>query len=289
MAAIPLSSVLGSPVSGLILGMDGTLGLAGWQWLFIVEAAPALILSVVVWFYLTDRPADAKWLKPEERAWLDYRLSAEARQKEDTHGLTVLQSLFNPKVLALSLVYFGAVATNYGTAFWLPQIVKGFGLSNLAVGFVSAVPYIVGTVGMVLWSRHSDAKMERTWHAAIPFLIAAVGIAGSTLVDDPTLKMIALSFGAFGVFAVLPVFWTFPTAFLSGAAAASGIAAINSIGNLSGFFGPFIMGYLKDATGSFAAGLWVIAACAVMGMVIVLSMKHDTKLERAPRAVGVAE
>ncbi|MDB5405005.1 MAG: transporter [Rhodopila sp.] len=289
MAAIPLSSVLGAPVSGMILGIDGVGGLAGWQWLFILEAAPAIILSVVVWFYLTDRPADAKWLAPEERAWLDRRLSAEARQKEHAQSISVVQSLFNPKVLALALVYFGAVATNYGTAFWLPQIVKGFGLSNVMVGFVSAVPYIVGTIGMVIWSRRSDAMMERKWHAAIALLIAAVGIAGSTLFDDPTLKMIALSVGAFGVFAVLPVFWTFPTAFLSGAAAAAGIAAINSIGNLAGFFGPFIMGWLKDVTGTFSAGLWAISGCALMGMVIVLMLRHDTKLEEAPRAMGVAD
>jgi ACS family tartrate transporter-like MFS transporter len=291
MAAIPLSSVLGFPVSGLILNMHGLGGLAGWQWLFIIEAAPAVILAFVVWFYLTDRPEDAHWLDPEERAWLSRRLAQEAQQKEDVHGISVVQALFNPKVLALSLVYFGAVATNYGTAFWLPQIVKGFGLSNVATGFVSAIPYIVGTIGMVVWSRRSDAKMERKGHAAVAFLIAAAGIAGSTLVDDPTIKMIALSIGAFGVFAVLPVFWTFPTAFLSGAAAAAGIAVINSVGNLAGFFGPFIMGWLKDLTGNFATGLWAISACAVMGMVIVLLLRHDTHLEKAPfqAAVKAAE
>ncbi len=289
MAAIPLSSVLGGPVSGWILGLDGASGLAGWQWLFILEAAPAIVLSVVVWFYLTDRPADAKWLEPEERAWLDRRLAAEIKQKEDVHGLSVLQALFNPRILALSLVYFGAVATNYGTGFWLPQIVKGFGLSNLQTGFVAAAPYVVGTIGMVWWGRRSDAKMERKGHAAIAFAIAAIGIAGSTMVDAPLLKMIALSFGAFGVFAVLPVFWTFPTAFLSGAAAAAGIAAINSLGNLAGFFGPFIMGWLKDVTGNFSAGLLAIAACAVMGLVIVLILPHDSALEKAPGATGGAD
>jgi D-galactonate transporter len=289
MAAIPLSSVLGFPVSGLILNLDGVYGLAGWQWLFIIEAAPALILAFVVFFYLTDRPADAKWLEPDERAWLAQRLSAEAQIKEDIHGLSVRQALTNPKVLALALVYFGAVATNYGIAFWLPQIVKGFGLSNVQTGFVSALPYIVGTVGMVLWSRRSDEKLERKLHAAFPFLIAALGIAGSTLVDSPALKMIALSIGAFGVFAVLPVFWTFPTAFLSGAAAAAGIAVINAVGNLAGFFGPFIMGWLKDYTGNFASGLWAIAACALMGMVIVLLLRHDSSLEAAPRSVRPAE
>jgi cyanate permease len=287
MAAIPLSSVLGSPVSGIILStMGGVAGLTSWQWLFIMEAVPAIILSGVVWLYLTDRPAEAKWLTPEERAWLDRRLTAEIRQKEHQHGISVVQALFNPKVLALSVVYFGAVATNYGTAFWLPQIIKGFGLSNLQTGFVAALPYIVGTVGMIWWSKRSDIKMERKAHAAIAFLVAAVGIAGSTLLADPVLKMLALSFGAFGVFAVLPVFWTFPTAFLSGASAAAGIAVINSIGNLSGFFGPFMMGWLKDETGSFSAGLWAIAACAIVGMVIVLSLRHDTKLEEAPDALG---
>jgi D-galactonate transporter len=289
MAAIPLSSVFGSPISGLILGMDGFGGLAGWQWLFIIEAAPAIILAVATWFYLTDRPADAHWLTPEERTWLADRLAAEIRQKEEVHGLNVLQALVNPKVLALALVYFGAVATNYGTAFWLPQIVKGFGLSNALTGLVTAIPYIVGTIGMVWWGKRSDAKMERKGHAAIAFLIAALGIAGSTAVDDPTLKMVSLSIGAFGVFAVLPVFWTFPTAFLSGAAAAAGIAAINSFGNLAGFFGPFVMGWLKDQTGTFSAGLLAIAACAVMGMVIVLALRHDHQLEQAPDAtVGVA-
>ncbi len=151
----------------------------------------------------------------------------------------------------MSLVYFGAVATNYGTAFWLPQIIKGFGLSNTGVGFVTAIPYLIGAIGMVLWSRSSDARMERKGHAAVAFLLAAVGIAGSTVVDDPVMKMIALSVGAVGVFAVLPVFWTLPTAFLSGASAAAGIAVINSIGNLAGFAGPFAMGWLKDLTGRF--------------------------------------
>ncbi|MBS0639667.1 MAG: MFS transporter [Proteobacteria bacterium] len=289
MAAIPLSSVLGAPVSGFLLNMHGFWGLAGWQWLFIIEAAPAVILAGVVWFYLTDRPAEARWLTPQERNWLSTRLAAEGKRKEEVHGLSVLQAIFNLRVLALCLVYFGAVATNYGTAFWLPQIVKEFGLSNLQVGFVTAIPYVVGTIGMVWWGKRSDAAMERKWHAAIPFALAAIGIAGSTLVASPVLKMAMLSLGAFGVFAVLPVFWTFPTAFLHGAAAAAGIAAINSVGNLAGFFGPSVMGWLKDWTGNFSAGLWAIAACAVMGMVIVLVLRHDSQLEHAPTPVGAAD
>jgi D-galactonate transporter len=290
MAAIPLSSVIGFPVSGQILGMDGLAGLAGWQWLFILEAAPAIVLAFVVWFYLTDRPQDAQWLEADERAWLGNRLAAEARQKERVHGLSVLEALYNPKVLALSLVYFGAVATNYGTAFWLPQIVKGFGgLSNGQIGLISAIPFLVGAVAMVLWSRSSDRTMERKGHAAVAFVVAALGIAGSTFVDDPLMKMVALSIGSIGVFAVLPVFWTLPTAFLSGASAAAGIAVINSIGNLAGFFGPFVMGELKDMTGGYSAGLLVIAGCAVMGLVIVLALGHDSALEKVPVQAGVGD
>lgn len=282
MAAIPLSSVIGAPVSGLILYLHGGFGLAGWQWLFILEAVPAIVLAFVVFFYLTDRPAFAGWLAPEERAWLQARLDAEQQARVQAHEIGVWKALVNPRVLGLSVVYFGAVATNYGTAYWLPQIVKAFGLTNWQTGLVSALPYIVGTAGMVWYGRHSDRTMERKGHAAIALAIAALGIGASALVDEPILKMVALSVGAFGVFAVLPVFWTFPTAFLSGAAAAAGIAVINSIGNLAGFFGPFIMGWLRDATGDFAAGLLVIAACAVVAMVVVLLLRHDSELERVP-------
>jgi D-galactonate transporter len=285
MAAIPLSSVIGGPVSGLLLGLDGASGLAGWQWLFILEAVPALILAAVVLFYLTDRPALADWLAPEERTWLQGRLDAERRQRERVEQIGVGQALMNPRVWILCVVYFGAVATNYGTGFWLPQIVKAFGLSNLQTGFVAAAPYVVGTIGMIWYGRRSDAKMERKGHAAVALLIAAVGIGVSTLLDDPLLKMVSLCVGAFGVFAVLPVFWTLPTAFLSGAAAAAGIAVINSVGNLAGFFGPFIMGWIKDQTGSFAGGLLAIAGAALVGMVFVLFLPHNRALEETPRGV----
>ena len=161
MAAIPLSSVIGAPVSGALLGFDGMLGFKGWQWLFLLEAAPALILAVVVYFYLTDSPAKAAWLSLEERQWLTTRLADERRQREDVASHSVLQALLHPKVLALSLVYFGAVACNYGLGFFLPQIVKAFGLTNLQTGFVAAIPFLVGTVGIVYWGRRSDRKQER--------------------------------------------------------------------------------------------------------------------------------
>jgi D-galactonate transporter len=282
MAAIPLSSAIGSPISGMVLGMHGIGGLEGWQWLFIIEAAPAVVLAFITYFYLTDRPVDAHWLAPDERAWLSDRLEAERRQREAVHQISVLQSLYNPRVWALALVYFGLVACNYGVAFWLPQIIKAFGLSYAATGWVTAIPYAIGAAFMVWYGYRSDASGERRGHTAIGLLIAAAGIAASTLTKDPTLTIVAFTIGACGVFGTLPVFWTLPTAVLSGSAAAAGIAVINSIGNLAGFAGPYAMGWMKDATGSFTGGLLLIAGLAVIAMAIVLALGHNAALERAP-------
>ena len=284
MAAIPLSTVIGAPVSGLLLGLDGVMGMKGWQWLFILEAAPSLVLSVAVYFYLTDRPADATWLEPDERAWLVNRLAEERRQRESVRTYSVMQALFDRRVLSLSLVYFGAVATNYGLSFFLPQIVKAFGMSNFQTGLVAALPYVVGLVSIVVWGRRSDRKVERRFHTAFPLCVAAAGIGISTALDDPTMKMVALSIAGFGIFGCLPVFWTLPTAFLSGPAAAGGIAIINSIGNLAGFAGPFVMGRIKDVTGSYTGGLLSLAAAGFMAAIIVLAIGHDHSLERAPAA-----
>jgi MFS transporter, ACS family, tartrate transporter len=284
MAAIPLSTVIGAPISGVLLYLHGGLGLAGWQWLFIIEAVPAIILAGVVFFYLTDRPADAAWLAPDERTWLAERLALEQRQRQAVHDYSVMQALVNPRVLGLSLVYFGAVATNYGLSFFLPQIVKAFGLNTFLTTLVSATPYVVGLIGMVWWGRRSDRVAERRFHTAFPLFIAAAGIAVSTALDDPLLKMISLCVAGFGIFACLPVFWTLPTAFLSGAAAAAGIAVINSVGNLAGFAGPFAMGWIKDHTGSYAGGLLLLAALGIIAMGIVLILGHDDAAERAPAA-----
>ena len=282
MAAIPLSTVIGGPVSGVLLYLHGGLGLAGWQWLFVIEAVPAILLAGVVFFYLTDRPADAAWLAPDERSWLAQRLALEQRQRLAVRSYTVAESLVNPRVLGLSLVYFGAVATNYGLSFFLPQIVKAFGLNTFLTTVVSATPYVVGVIGMVWWGRRSDRVAERRLHTAIPLFLAAAGIAVSTALDDPSLKMIALCVAGFGIFACLPVFWTLPTAFLSGAAAAAGIAVINSIGNLAGFAGPFAMGWIRDHTGSYTGGLLLLAGLGIIAVGTVLTLGHDDALERAP-------
>lgn len=286
MAAIPLSSVIGSPISGLLLGIDG-LGLTGWQWLFVIEALPALILSVVVFYYLTDRPADATWLAPEQRSWLAVRLDQEARMRTQAKHFSTLQALGDTRVLLLAFVYFGAVAGNYSVGFFLPQIVKAFGLTNAATGFVTAIPYVVGMAGMIWWGRKSDRTGERREHVGLAALCAGGGLVAATLIDNDYGKMVAFCVAAFGIFSVLPVFWTLPTTFLTGTAAAGGIAIINSLGNLSGFAGPFVMGRLKDSTGSYTAGLLAVAAVIFLAMVVALSLPHDKELEQSAAKEGV--
>jgi D-galactonate transporter len=294
MAAIPLSTVIGGPISGALLSMDGHGGLAGWQWVYLIEALPALLLSFAVLFYLTDKPADATWLADDERNWLVARQAQEREHREAVRIFSVKEALFNPRVLAVALIYFGANATNYGLSFFLPQIVKSFGLTNLQTGFVTSLPYIVGVISMVFWGRHSDRKLERKWHVAIALLVAAGGIAAAAGLDNPVQKMIALSIAGFGIFGCLPVIWTLPAAFLSGAAAAGGIAAVNSLGNLAGFFGPYAMGWIKDSTGGFGAGLLCLSGAGLVGVAAVLLLHHDASLEAScslpdPGAAGRAK
>ncbi len=212
--AVPISTVIGAPVSGLLLGMHGLMGLQGWQWLFIIEGIPSVILGVVTWFYLTDRPEHATWLSAEQKAWLAAKLEAETAAKQAAGHMTLGEALSSPKVIVLSLIYFGFVGALYGMQFWLPQIVKAFGLTNVQTGFVTAIPYAFGTVAMILWARHSDATRERVMHVGAPLILIAVALAASSMIGDPTLTMVALTVAAIGVFCVFGVFWTLPTAWL---------------------------------------------------------------------------
>ena len=282
MAAVPISTVIGAPLSGLILELDGVFGLKGWQWLFISEGVPTVLLGLVVMFYLTDGPEKADWLEPAERAWLVDRLRRERMVREAHARHSLWQALKHPRVLLLSLVYFGNAAANYALGFWLPTIVKNFGISNLETGFVTAIPYVIGAFSMVLWPLLSDRLQERKWNTALAFLVTAVALAGSTWFPDPIHKMTVLCVCAIGLFAIGPLFWTLPTAFLSGTAAAGGIALINSIGNLAGFAAPYLMGYLKDATGGFSAGLLAVSTLPFLSFILVLALGHNPALERAP-------
>src|SRR5712671_72015 len=277
--AVPVSTVIGAPISGLLLGLDGAMGLKGWQWLFIIEGVPSVLLGIVTWFYLTDRPEHAAWLTPEQKAWLAARLKAETAAKQAATHLTLGEALASSKVIMLSLIYFCFVAALYGMQFWLPQIVKAFGLTNAQTGFVTAIPYLFGTIAMILWARHSDATRERVMHVGAPFLLTAVALGASSYITDPTTTMIVLTVAAIGVFCTFAVFWTLPTAWLSGTAAAGAIALINSIGNLAGFGGPFLIGWIKDATGSTSIGLLVLSVMPLLAACLVLVGKDETMIE----------
>lgn len=279
--AVPVSTVIGAPISGLLLGLDGIMGLRGWQWLFILEGIPSVLLGIVTWFYLTDRPEKADWLTAEQKAWLKAKLDSEIATKQAAQHLTLGQALSSPKVITLSLIYFGFVGALYGMQFWLPTIVKAFGLTNAQTGFVTAIPYLFGTIAMILWARHSDATRERVAHVGGPLLLTAAALAASSYISDPTITMIVLTFAAIGVFGTFAVFWTLPTAWLSGTAAAGGIALINSIGNLAGFGGPYLIGWVKDATGSTSNGLLVLSLLPLVAGLLVFLGGHETKTEFA--------
>ena len=283
MAAIPLSNILGSLVSGALLDLDGWLGLAGWQWLFILEAAPAVVLGVVFWFYMTDWPSEAQWLTSTQRDWLIARLASERVQREAIRHYSLKQALLDKRVLLLSLVYFGGTFSGYGIVLFQPQIVhrlaSGFGMT----GVINAIPYVFAAAAMVLWGRHSDHTGERPRHVAIAYSVGAMGLIGTALMTDPMLNMATLVIAAMGQSSTGPTFWSLPTAMLSGTAAAGGIALINALGNLGGFFGPYLFGLIKDASGgSFMFGLMVLALGPVMSASIVLALGHDRRLERIP-------
>jgi ACS family tartrate transporter-like MFS transporter len=279
--AVPVSTVIGAPISGLLLGLDGMMGLRGWQWLFILEGIPSVLLGIVTWFYLTDRPEKADWLSAEQKAWLKAKLDSEIAAKQAVNHFTLGEALSSPKVIMLSLIYFGFVGALYGMQFWLPQIVKAFGLTNAQTGFVTAIPYLFGTIAMILWARHSDATRERVAHVGGPLLLTAAALAVSSYITDPTITMIVLTVAAMGIFCTFAVFWTLPTAWLSGTAAAGGIALINSIGNLAGFGGPYLIGWVKDTTGSTSNGLLVLSLLPLLAGLLVFLGKHETKAEFA--------
>lgn len=278
MAAAPLSVAIGSPISGALLEMDGMLGLKGWQWLFIIEGAPAIILAFVVLRYLTDRPEDADWLEDEERQWLVDTMAEEAKQTKPAHSLREgLAALANPRVLALAVVYFGTSAGLYTLGIWSPQMIAQFGSSPFMVGIFNALPPICAVVGMILWARHSDRTGERNWHVVGACLLAATGLVLAAYASTLVTVLMALVIVNVGISAAKPPLWSMPTMFLGGAAAAAGIATINSIGNLGGFFGPALIGWVKEMTGSYAGGLIGVAAFLVLSATVVLLLARSNR------------
>jgi MFS family permease len=285
--SIPLATFLGSPLSVTLLELDGLLGLRGWQWLFVLEGLPTVLLGIACLFVLTDKPKDATWLKPEQRDWLVGRLAAEAAGKTPVSHISLWGLMRNKYFLTMALVCAGASATGSTLSVWQPQIIKAFGLTNLQTGFVNSVPYGVATVLMILWGRHSDRRAERTWHTAIPLLLAGVGLALLNLAAGIGPTIVALSCALVGAYAFKGPFWALSAGWLSAGTLAAGLAGINAIANLiGGGLMVNVVGLVKTATGSFALGLLPVALLDVAAAisVVMISRSHA----RTVRAQAVA-
>jgi ACS family tartrate transporter-like MFS transporter len=270
MAAVPLATVIGGPVSGALLEMHGLLGFAGWHWLFIIEGLPAIGLGVIVLFFLDDRPEEARWLTPAERKALSATLAAEAEATRDVGYAGLGQALTRPRVFVLGLIYFCIVTGLYGIGFWMPQVIQTFGLEPLQIGFLTAIPYLVAACGMVVWGTRSDRTGERIWHIALPLMLGGAAFALSAVSGPLGLTMLALTLATLGVHAAIGTFWSLPTAILTGTGAAAGLALVNSMGNLAGLVSPTAIGLIKQATGSFTAALLFLAGALLLGALITL-------------------
>lgn len=283
MAAAPLSTAIGSPLSGTLMELPTIAGLSNWQWLYILEAVPAIMLGFVVLKVLTNRPEEAHWLEPKERNWLIATLQAERINSNSptAHRAGVWRALRDPRVLALSLIYLGTSAGLYALGIWSPLILRKFGFSSLETGWINAVPNAVAVIGMTAWARHSDRTLERTWHVVIPCLVACFGFIWAGATQTTVGVIFALIIVNVGVSAAKAPLWAMPTMFLSGASAAAGIALINSIGNLGGFVGPFVIGWLKSKRGGYAGGLYVVGATLAVSAVVTILLSRQPSLQLA--------
>jgi ACS family tartrate transporter-like MFS transporter len=254
--------------------LNGLLGLRGWQWLFLLEGVPAVVLGFITFRFLTDRPANAAWLAADERDWLSSAIQQEQTAIKDPRSHSAWRALADWKVLALSLAYFGTSAGLYTIGFWAPLIVKGLGFSVFHVGLLVAIPNLIAVVGMILWSRNSDRTGERYWHAALACLIGAVGMAIAARAGSSAFLAIAgLSLTAFGVSAAKPPLWSLPTTFFAGTAAAASIGLINSLGTLGGFAGPYMIGSTNATSGNFIRGLYLVGGTLIVSAVTIVVMR----------------
>jgi MFS transporter, ACS family, tartrate transporter len=281
MAAVPLATMVGGPVSGALLEMHGLLGLKGWHWLFIIEGLPAVLLGVIALKFLDDRPEQARWLNKAEREALASTLAAEAEATRQTGYAGLGEALTRPRVLALGFLYFCIVIGFYGVSFWMPQVIQSYGLHPLEIGFLTAIPFFFAAVAMVLWGAHSDRTGERIWHVALPLLVAAAAFAWSASTLPLWLLMVALTVATAGTYAAIGTFWSLPTSILTGTGAAAGLALINSLGNSGGLIGPPIIGMIKQQTGSFTAALLFLAGALVLGAVVVLLFGYAARRRAA--------
>ena len=288
--SLPVSVALGAPISTAILGMDGILGIAGWKWIYIIEAVPTVLVGILVLFVMTDRPAKAKWLTPEERAWLTGKLESERRAVEARGKFNLWQGLFNPKVLLLSANYLGIVTASLGLLLFAPQIIKSLGATNMGTGFGTMLAYICGAVSMLAWGWVSDRLGERRWSLFWACVTATAGLILAAATMGTWWALAGMCISTAGFYGTKGPFWSMPSMLLTGTAAAGGIAWINSIGNVGGFFGPAIVGWLKDVTGSYAGGLYGLALFTLMSAITAAFGLHIprrvARVVQQPAAAG---
>lgn len=276
--AQPLTIVIGAPVAALLIEAHGLFGLEGWRVMFAGVAIPAIVVGVIAWFYLADKPADAKWLNEAERNWLTAALASENKIKRITAQSNVTSALTNSRVWLLSLVYFGLIYGLYALAFFLPTIIGGFEaqfgskFNVFQKGLITAIPYLPAAVALYLWSRDATHRGVRSWHVGVPALLGAVSIPMALYMNTPAATVAAITVTACAIFSALPTFWSIPARFLSGAAAAAGIALINTVGNAAGFIAPFVTGAIKDATGSYQAPMFVVGALMLTSAVVIFAI-----------------
>jgi ACS family tartrate transporter-like MFS transporter len=279
MAAAPLSTAVGSPISGALMELPKFAGLTNWQWLYIIEAVPAILLGLAVLKVLTDKPEQAHWLEQEECDWLVSTLQSERTSTKSSHGAglaSALRTMRDPRVLALSLIYLGTSAGLYTLGLWAPLILRQFAFSSIETGWINAVPSVVAIGGMTVWARHSDQTQERTWHVVLPCAAACIGFIWAGTAYTAIGVILALVIVNVGISAAKAPLWAMATTFLSGASAAAGIATINSIGNLGGFLGPFLIGWIKARSGSYTGGLYVVGATLAISAILTYLLSHQT-------------
>jgi MFS transporter, ACS family, tartrate transporter len=270
LVGIPLSSLIGGPLCGMLLQMDGIWGLKGWQWLFLMVSLPCIPLGLLALKLLADRPQAAAWLTPEQRDALDHVLASEVRERPHT---SLLAALKDARVLICTAIQFGFTLGSYGIGIWLPLMLKEYHLSNLAIGWITAIPYLFASVGMILWARYVDEKGRRIVNLALACLLGGLGLLAPAVSGSVLTAVIGFSLALIGVTAARAIFWTIPTRFLTGVAAAGGLAFINSIATVGGFVGPSMMGWLKEFSGSYVVGLLAVAAIMVAATLASMSLK----------------
>ena len=281
MSHTAIANMIGGPLSTwLMTSFDGAFGLHGWQIMFLAEGLPAVLLGVLVLYLLTNTPGEAEWLYTEEKSWLTGTLTQEIAAQGSRAATTLRQGLLDQRVLLVMVMFFFLIVANFGIVFWLPQIIKAFGgLTNVEVGLLSALPYALACAAMILWGRHSDQTGDRKWHLASGMLVGAAGLTASALAPTPITSFIGLCVAALGIWSVFGICWAIPADFLSGRAAAGGLALINSFATIGGFVGPFLIGFFRERTGSFTVSLLILAGSAVITAILATFLRNEWRRE----------